>query len=110
GFSPRYLAEHAEGISIGWPRIPMPSKRTDFDRSALLGQRIADLLNPEITVPGVTSGAVHEHHRVMGSLSSSDLRVKAGWGHKDKQGHVNPGQGRIDARAYTMKELEAISA
>lgn len=110
GFSPAYLAEHAEGISIGWPRIPMPRKRTDLDRSALLGLRIADLLNPEVSIPNVTSGVVHEHYKVMGGLSSADLRVKVGWGHKDKQGHVNPGQGRIAARPYTAKELEAIGA
>jgi hypothetical protein len=110
GFSPAYLAEHAEGVLIGWPRIPMPSKRTDFDRSALLGQRIANLLNPEISIPNVTIGVVHEHHKVMGGLSSADLRVQAGWGHKDKKGHVNPGQGHLDARRYTPQELQAISA
>jgi hypothetical protein len=73
------------------------------------GQLIADLLNPEINVPNITSGSVHEHHKVLGSLSSTDLRVRTGWGHKDTQGRVNPGQGRTAARAYTTKELEAIS-
>jgi Type ISP C-terminal specificity domain len=109
GFSPRYLTEHAEGISIGWPRIPMPNKRADFDRSDSLGQFIANLLDPESKIPTVTSGTTYEHLRVIGSLSSTDLKVKAGWGHKDKQGHVNPGQGRILTRTYTTMELGAIS-
>lgn len=34
--------------------------------------------------------------------------MTVGWGHRDKQGHVNPGQGRINARTYTVKELAAI--
>ena len=52
GFSPKYLAEHSEGIAIGWPRIPMPQARHEFDQSAALGRRVADLLNPEVHVTG----------------------------------------------------------
>lgn len=109
GFSPGYLKEHAEGISIGWPRIPMPSQRDRLEKSVLLGGRIADLLDPAIAIANVTSGDVHEIFKVFGLLSSTDLAVKAGWGHKDKAGHINPGQGHVKEREYTPLEMKALT-
>jgi hypothetical protein len=108
GFSPNYLQEHSEGIAIGWPRIPMPLMRADFDRSVGLGQALAALLNPLNDVLSVTSGTVGEHLKIMGVLSATDLVVSAGWGRQDSQGRVNPGQGRVDTRAYTATEMQAI--
>ena len=108
GFSPSYLEENGEGIAIGWPRIPMPTSRADFDRSVGLGQRLADLLDPGVNVASVTSGQVGDHLRVMGVLAATDLEVSAGWGRKDSKGRVNPGQGHVEAHAYTAAETDAI--
>ena len=108
GFSPRYLEEHREGIAIGWPRVPMPKHRPTFDNSAALGKRLARLLNPTDSVAGVTSGAIAEVYKVLGVLSAVDLTVRAGWGHKDTQGRVNPGKGRTMERHYTAAETDAI--
>jgi Type ISP C-terminal specificity domain len=110
GFSPAYLDEHHEGIMLAWPRIPMPLQRADYDRSVELGRQLAALLDPDTGVASVTSGAVSEQYRIMGVLSATDLRVQAGWGHKDKQGHVNPGKGRSVLRTYTAAETKAIEA
>jgi hypothetical protein len=44
----------------------------------------------------------------MGLLSATDLAITAGWGRQDSQGRVNPGKGRIEARAYTIAESKAI--
>jgi hypothetical protein len=109
GYSPAYLGEHAEGIAIGWPRIPMPGQRANLESSVLLGKRIADLLDPETPVTHVTSGKIYEHNKVFGAVSAVDLTISAGWGYKDKQGHINPGQGTVKQRPYSTSELEALS-
>jgi hypothetical protein len=108
GFSPRYLEEHAEGIAIGWPRIPMHVKRSDFDQSAALGKALTGLLNLDANVAPVTNGAVANYLKSMGVLSATDLAVNAGWGRQDAQGRVNPGRGRVEARTYSAVETEAI--
>ena len=52
GFSRKYLAEHGEGIAIGWPRIPIPAQRTIFEQSVLLGRKIANLLDMDSPIDG----------------------------------------------------------
>src|SRR6185437_3245170 len=101
GFSPDYLEEHREGIAIGWPRIPIPAKHADFDRSAKLGKLLADLLNSDANVVSVTSGTIADHLKIMGVLSATDLVVNADWGRQDSKNRVNPGKGRIQVRGYT---------
>jgi hypothetical protein len=86
----------------------MPAKRAHFDRSADLGKLLAVLLNPDANVASVTSGSVADHLKIVGVLSATDLVVSAGWGRQDSQGRVNPGKGRVEARAYTTVETEAI--
>jgi hypothetical protein len=108
GFSSQYLAEHGEGIAIGWPRIPVPAQRNVFERSVLLGREIASLLDMDGPVEGVTTGKIGEHQKVLGVLTAKDLSVRAGWGHKDSKGRVNPGKGLVKSRGYTVSEREAI--
>ena len=45
--APTYRTEHAEYLAEDWPRIPMPQTRTDLQSSAMLGRRIAVLLDPQ---------------------------------------------------------------
>ena len=90
----QYLGDNADGVAIDWPRIPLPDQRERLDSSARLGADIAALLDTEADVPGVTSGAVAEHLRVLGVISGTDLSVKAGWGNRDSKGRINPGRGR----------------
>jgi Type ISP C-terminal specificity domain/N-6 DNA Methylase len=107
GFSPKYLSEHSEGIAIGWPRIPMPTGRDDFDHSAALGKRVAHLLDADVDVAEITSGSIAEHHKIVGVLSATNLVVR-GWGHIDGKGRVNPGKGRVEKRNYSASEADAI--
>jgi hypothetical protein len=86
----------------------MPVERSDLDRSAGLGKLLAGLLNLDANVASVTSGAVADHLKIMGVLSATDLAVSAGWGRQDSQGRVNPGKGRVETRAYSTDETEAI--
>ncbi len=45
--SPRYLFDNRETIVENWPHIPLPAGRDRLTASAALGQRLADLLDPE---------------------------------------------------------------
>lgn len=73
-----------------------------------LGTKISALLDTEVNVPGVTSGTVDQHLRVLGNVSSSDLRLTAGWGSRDSKGRVNPGRGRTERREWTETEKAAL--
>ena len=108
-YAPRYLDDNADGIAIDWPRIPLPDTRAVLDNSIALGAQVAQLLDTEDHVPGVTSGSVAEHLRVLGGISSTDLNVNAGWGSRDSNGRINPGRGRTDRRNWTESEREALS-
>lgn len=110
GFSRRYLTENADGLTIDWPRIPLPDTRNMLDSSAALGRRLAALLDTERDVVEVTTGNLAEHYRVLGGISASDLKVNAGWGRADKKGSVYPGTGKIVARKWTGGERDALKA
>lgn len=115
-FSPAYLAENAEGIRLGWPRIPLPRFEPTLRISARLGSQVAALLDPETSIAGVNSDSVRAElktiaivsHKGGGSLdpSAGDLRVTAGWGHGNDV--VMPGSGRVFKRDYTEEERSKI--
>lgn len=107
-YSPQYIGDNAHGLSIDWPRIPLPAKRQALERSAQLGRKVASLLDIDQSVPGVTSGSVADHLKVLGNISSTDLRLTAGWGSRDSKGRINPGQGKTTVRDWTDKERAAL--
>lgn len=109
GYAPAYLSEHEDGLSVDWPRIPLPDDKTVLTQSADLGAKVAALLDTENPVVGVTSGAVVEHLKVLGLISANNLRVAAGWGSKDNKGRVNPGRGKTEQRAWTDTEKAAMA-
>jgi hypothetical protein len=114
GYSPAYLEENADGIRQDWPRIPLPSSLEQFKASAALGQRVADLLDTERPVAGVTAGALRPELRSVAGLkrmdgkplvADEDLQLTAGWGHAGKEGVTMPGRGKLVSRERTAKEL-----
>ena len=108
-YAPQYLGDNADGIAIDWPRIPLPNTRALLDSSVALGAQVAALLDTEVHVPGVTSGTVAHHLRVLGGISNTDLNVTAGWGSRDSKGRINPGRGRTEMRSWTETERETLS-
>ncbi|HTO83675.1 MAG TPA: type ISP restriction/modification enzyme [Methylomirabilota bacterium] len=116
GYAPQYLSQNADGIRSDWPRIPMPIDRERLEASAALGRQLADLLDPEAQVPGVTSGGVRAELRAIGNaaragggaLKPREFEVTVGWGHAGKGGVTMPGQGRREERAYAPDEEAAI--
>lgn len=109
-YSPQYIGDNAHGLSIDWPRVPLPANRQALERSAELGRKVAALLDSDLGVPGVTNGAVAGHLKVLGNISSTDLRLTAGWGSRDSKNRINPGQGRTEQRDWTEDEREALRA
>ena len=77
-YAPQYLGDNADGIAVDWPRIPLPDTRPIFDTSVALGAQVAALLDTEVAVPGVTSGTIEDHLRVMGGISSTDRMAVVG--------------------------------
>ena len=119
-FSPAWLTENGPAILTNWPRLPLPQSADTLRASADLGRRLADLLDPDTPVVGVTS-APRALHLVLGrparvdggQLRARDLAMDAGWGSRDRAGRVNPGRGglrtrdRFDAEALAAIEEEA---
>ncbi len=54
--SSQFRIENAGALLRDWPRVPIPKSKVVLGQSADLGQLLADLLNPEAAVEGVTSG------------------------------------------------------
>ena len=118
GFSPRYLMENRGGVRQDWPRIPLPNSKDLLLASAELGRKVADLLDPETDVDGVTAGSLRPEIKVFGAATrvdgvnlnegAGDLAVTAGWGHAGQGGVTMPGKGKAIARPYASEELATI--
>ena len=115
GYSPAYLAEHADGIRQDWPRIPLPASAEALRASTALGRQVAALLDTETPVPGVTTGAIREELKSIavitrvggGSLQQQEFALTVGWGHGGKNGVTMPGRGKVETRAADNNELDS---
>ena len=116
GYSPKYLAENADGFKQDWARVPLPDSKELLRDSAALGRRIADLLDTESPIDRVTSGDTRPELRRVGVLSTVDgqalpksgLRLEAGWGHHGSREVVMPGSGKYIEREWSSEERDAI--
>ena len=114
--APCYAAEHADALRQDWPRVPLPATRGDLEASAVLGKRVATLLDPDAPAEGVTSGVVGEGFKCVadpvkldgGSLDEADREVTARWGSAGQGGATMPGPGKSVARAFTEVEAAAL--
>jgi len=113
GYSRAYLKENADGIQGNWPRIPLPASRDLFQASAALGKQVAELLDTEQTVPGITTGVLRSELRGIAGLSridgrpldpGEDFALTAGWGRTGTDGVTMPGRGRVIQRERSPKE------
>ena len=111
-----YIGENFGGLSLDWPRIPLPADALALLRSASAGRRVAQLLDVEHGVRGVTEGSVDLHLRPIGTpmsvaqqeplAASADLGVTARWGRSGKGGAVMPGPGRAIERRLSPAEAD----
>ena len=85
--------------------------------SAARGRKLAQLLDPDNPVAGVTEGALRPEAAAIAvpattddrNMAGDDFALTAGWGHFGPGDAVMPGQGRIVQRAYTPEERAALA-
>ena len=122
---PAYRETNADGLRLGWPRIPLPDwpggkaegAADTLAQSADRGRELAQLLDPETPVPGVTEGALRPEIAAIAvpttsdgrNMTGDDFAITAGWGHFGSGQAVMPGKGRAIARDYTRDERTALS-
>ena len=121
---PAYREANAGALRMGWPRIPLPGwpegevpgAAVELAASAERGRELAQLLDSDTPVPGVTTGALRPEVAPIAvpatvdghNMSGEDFSVTAGWGHFGTGDAVMPGQGRVEERPYTATELVAL--
>jgi len=112
--APSYADENADALRLDWPRIPLPATAARLAASAVLGRRVAALLDPETPAEGVETGP-HPAVRGLGVVRAAegmaaDLAVRARWGYAGQNGVTMPGRGDARPRAWTNDERAAVTA
>ena len=117
---PAYRAANAGALRMEWPRIPLPGwpdgAAATLAASAARGRALAQLLDSDTPVPGVTTGALWPAVAVIAvpattdgrNMIGEDFAVTAGWGHYGSGDAVMPGQGRVIERTYMPDERLAM--
>ena len=114
-------ALRAEGPRIplpGWPEGDAPGAADELKASAARGRELAALLDSEMPVAGVTTGALRPEMAAIavptttdgGNMAADDFSLTAGWGHFGQGEAVMPGQGRVEPRPYTEEERAALGS
>ena len=121
---PAYRKANAGALRMEWPRIPIPGwpngesdgAAETLGRSAARGRELAQLLDPDTPVPGVTQGALRPEVATIAvpatldgrNMDGDDFALTAGWGHYGSGEAVMPGQGRVVERALTPADRAAM--
>ena len=106
GYSAKYQSDHADGLRIDWPRIPLPQNREILEQSAALGARIKNLLS--MTNPADDPFIINElatPRGDMGNLQAADY-----WGYRDGKGKVYPGGGKTENSQGKSAEAQKFAA
>ena len=120
---PAYREANAGALRMEWPRIPLPGwpdgdapgAAEELAASAVRGRELAQLLDPETPVLGVTTGPLRPEIASIGvpattdrhNMNGDDFAVTASWGHFGTGDAVMPGQGQARERDYTSEEQAA---
>ena len=113
-------ALRAEGPRIpllGWPDGESESAAGALVKSAARGRQLAQLLDADAPVPGVTDPPLRPASTAIAvpstrdgrNMGGADFAVTAGWGHYGKDNAVMPGQGRVVERNYTPDERATLN-
>ena len=124
--APAYREANAGALRMEWPRIPVPGwpdgddpgAAEELAASAARGRELAQLLDSDTPVPGVTEGVLRPEVAVIAvpstvdgrNMTGDDFALTAGWGHFGQGEAVMPGQGRVVERPYTPEERAALGA
>jgi Type ISP C-terminal specificity domain/N-6 DNA Methylase len=111
-----YRRENGGALRQDWPRVPLAAGRDLLLHSASLGRQVADLLNTQRGIAGVSEGRIDPPFRSIGVISrigggalqtgeeNSELKVTVGWGHANKDGATMPGKGKVVKRLVEPRE------
>jgi len=117
--TPRYRTENAGALVGDWPRIPLPATADLLNRSAALGKRLAELLDPEsdlqlaaewnilarLSIPTeLPEGSPDRDRR-----NAARFALTADWGGRGQGDTVMPRRGKTVERNWTPAELERIA-
>ena len=121
---PAYRAENAGALRMEWPRIPLlgwpdgeaEDARAALSASAARGRALAQLLDSDTPVRGVTEGPLRPEIAALAVpttqdghyMTGDDFALTAGWGHHGSGDAVMPGQGHLVERPYTPEERAAM--
>ena len=117
---PAYRTANAGALRMEWPRIPLlgwPDGEAEDAAAALAasaarGRALAQLLDSDTPVRGVTEGTLRPEIAALAVpttldghyMTGDDFALMARWGHYGSGDAVMPGQGRIVERPYTPEE------
>ena len=117
---PAYRQANAGALRMEWPRVPLPGwpngdaagAAEALAESAARGRKLAQLLDSDTPVPGITQGTLRPEIAAVAvpatttgrNMTSNDYAVTAGWGRFGTASAVMPGKGRIKEREYTTAE------
>lgn len=104
-YSGAWLAENGDAIRTGFPRVPIPAAADRLRKSVDLGTKLAGLLDPDVPVPGVSTGSIRTELRDIAVISragggtldpsKSDLTLTAAWGFAGREGVTMAGKGKL---------------
>jgi Type ISP C-terminal specificity domain/N-6 DNA Methylase len=117
--TPRYRAENAGALLGDWPRIPLPATLDLLTRSATLGRRLAELLDPEsdiqlaaewsflakLSLPAELPEGTPDRDR----RNAARFALTAGWGGRGQGETVMPRRGNAPERDWTSAELDRLT-
>ena len=121
---PAYRTANAGALRMEWPRIPLlgwpdgeaEDAATALAASAARGRALAQLLDSDTPVRGVTEGTLRPEIAALAVpttmdghyMTGDDFALMARWGHYGSGDAVMPGQGRLVERPYTPEERAAM--
>ena len=118
--TPRYHTENAGALLADWPRIPLPASADLLARSAVLGRRLAELLDPEsdlqlaaewsflarLSVPSELPEDTPDRDR----RNAARFAITAGWGGRGQGDTVMPRRGKAPERDWNPHEIDRLAA
>jgi hypothetical protein len=123
-YAPQYLEENGDAIRHDWPRVPLPMTQDALEESAVLGVRVAALLDIDTPLPGLDTAPLRRLDTIASigrldgaAVRAEDLALTCGWGvvqrRTQKSGAVSrvvmPGDGRLEQRSRTAAEASTLT-
>jgi type I restriction-modification system DNA methylase subunit len=87
GYASDYLSDNQSNLQLDYPRIPLPKDKDLLFASAQLGRKVADLLDMDKKVNGVTHGTLtNEVVTIAVPTAVKDSVLLSGWGRPNRNG------------------------